>query len=237
MKKNLTLMSMLFFGFSFSQVGINNTNPQSTLDIKSKGNTAATKALSVTNSGNTEILTLSDIGNLGVSVSSPQKKMDIDAGNDAIRIRNLASTSALNSDGTVRILVYDTSNGNINYRLGKQVQSVTLNNNESATITDTTGGINGTLLIRSAVNSVAPGANMTATFNYARRGLGLLGVASDITPAPTSTRADAGDGVGVLYTVTGSLISFSITKPTPNTITVTNLSGAQRGFTISTEAL
>ncbi|SEH32510.1 hypothetical protein [Chryseobacterium culicis] len=237
-KNTKLLLLTICTGASYNaQVGINTTTPQATLHIQSKGNSASTNAFKINNSAATEILTTTDNGNLGVGVSSPQKRIDIDANSDALRFRNLIRTTSGNADGTITVLNYNTANGDIANRVTKQVQTVTLANNATATLTDATGGINGTLLIRSATNSSSAGANITATFNYARRGLGLLGIAVDSATAPTFTRGNAGDGIGVLYTISAGDFSFTITKPTLNSITITNTSGASRGFIISTEPL
>lgn len=65
MKKILFFVSVLMSASILAQVGINEINPTATLDIKSKGNTNATKALEVNNSSGTEIFTVLDNGNVG----------------------------------------------------------------------------------------------------------------------------------------------------------------------------
>lgn len=59
----------------YAQVGINETNPSATLDIKSKGNTNATKALEINNSSGTEMVTVLDNGNVGINVPNPTAKL------------------------------------------------------------------------------------------------------------------------------------------------------------------
>ncbi|MCS3531913.1 hypothetical protein [Chryseobacterium sp. JUb7] len=179
MKKKILSLMILSSVFATAQVGINNSTPVASLDILSKGNTAATKAVKVNNSSNTEVLTLTDAGNLGVSVAAPQKKIDADAVNDAIRLRNLLASTALNADGIIRYLSYNDVTGDVTSRIHKQVQTFTLNDGESTTLTDATSGLNGILNIRVAINSTSAGANVMATFNYGRKALGLLGVAVD----------------------------------------------------------
>ena len=61
---------------AFGQVGINADNPSASLDILSKGNTSATKALEV-NSSTAEIVTVLDNGNVGINVTNPATKLHI----------------------------------------------------------------------------------------------------------------------------------------------------------------
>lgn len=104
MKKTVFLASILISASIFAQVGINETNPTATLDIKSKGNTNATKALEINNSNGTEILTILDNGNVGVNVANPTAKLHT---NGSIRYENLPVVSgslsplAVKDDGTV----------------------------------------------------------------------------------------------------------------------------------------
>lgn len=198
--------------------------PDTPLNLNAKG----TGNIIMQNDGTT--------GNVGIAVAVPLKKLDINVANDAIRLRSLLQTNTFNDDGTIRHLAYNNTNGDTTQRIDRQVQSVALNVNESATITDITGGVNGTLSIRTAVNGSSAGYNMMATFNYARRGLGLLGIAVDSATEATFTRTGA--GAGVTYSIiASSVIGFTITKPTANTITITNTSNAARTFAVSVEPM
>ena len=69
-----SILALIFFGFfnTNAQVGINTGTPQASLDILSKGNTGATKAMKINNSGNTEIVTVTDAGRVGIGTSAPQ---------------------------------------------------------------------------------------------------------------------------------------------------------------------
>lgn len=69
-----SILSLIFFGFfnTNAQVGINTTNPQASLDILSKGSTGTTKAMRINNSSNTEIVTVTDEGRVGIGTSAPQ---------------------------------------------------------------------------------------------------------------------------------------------------------------------
>lgn len=67
-------LALIVCGFfqSTAQIGINTSNPQASLDVLSKGNTGATKAMRINNSGNTEIVTVTDAGRVGIGTSAPQ---------------------------------------------------------------------------------------------------------------------------------------------------------------------
>lgn len=105
MKKIGVLFTILIQGLIFSQVGINQTSPSATLDIVSKGNTVATKALEINNSSGTEIVTVLDNGNVGINVPNPTAKLHTSG---SVRYENLPVISggtimplAIKNDGTV----------------------------------------------------------------------------------------------------------------------------------------
>lgn len=104
MKKNVIIGSLLIATHAFAQVGINEANPSAMLDIKSKGNTAATKSLKISNLEGTEMLTVLDNGNVGINVNAPTAKLHT---NGSVRYENLPLISgnlsplAIKSDGTV----------------------------------------------------------------------------------------------------------------------------------------
>jgi len=108
MKKIVFFASVLISTSLLAQVGINETTPSATLDIKSKGNTNTTKALEVNNSTGTEIMTILDNGNVGINVANPTAKLHT---NGSIRYENLPVVSgslsplAIKDDGTVGIYV------------------------------------------------------------------------------------------------------------------------------------
>lgn len=240
MKKNLiisaviTTFSVVFINV-FAQVGINTPTPSASLDVISQGNTATTKALEINNSSGTEMLTVLDQGNIGIGVANPQRKLDINSNNEPLRTQNLLSTDrTYNTDGTMKYLAYDTSNGDVTQKIHRYSESVSLAQNASATITDPSSGINGLFHIRCALNSTAAGANIMATFNFARKGFAVMGVAID-GAAATATRAVAGSDV--TYTITSGSITFRVTKLAANQITITNLSGATRTFFIIIEPI
>ncbi|MGR3857241.1 hypothetical protein [Chryseobacterium indologenes] len=64
MKKFLLATALLAFLNVYSQVGMNTTSPSATVDVVSKGNTNATKALEINDSTNKELLSVSDDGSV-----------------------------------------------------------------------------------------------------------------------------------------------------------------------------
>jgi len=76
MKKKIAFFSLLICGVStFSQVGINTSTPSASLDIVSKGNTSATKAMEVNNSSALEMVTVLNNGNVGIGIANPAAQL------------------------------------------------------------------------------------------------------------------------------------------------------------------
>lgn len=68
----------LFLGLkAFSQVWINTSSPSATLDILSKNNTSATKALKINNLSNIEMLTVLDNGNVEIGFPNPDANLEV----------------------------------------------------------------------------------------------------------------------------------------------------------------
>ncbi|MBB4807390.1 hypothetical protein HNP38_002694 [Chryseobacterium defluvii] len=76
-------MSIFLSCHAFSQVGIQNSNPQATLDIFSKGVDGSTKALKINNgsSPSREMVTVLDNGNVGVGIPNPDASLTVGAAN------------------------------------------------------------------------------------------------------------------------------------------------------------
>lgn len=92
MKTKILWLLILISGKIIAQVGINTHLPSATLDIVSKGNTNATKALEVNNSSATEIFTILDNGNIGIGINNPSQRLDI-AGNVSVLPQGGAASS------------------------------------------------------------------------------------------------------------------------------------------------
>lgn len=73
MKKIMTIIGVFGMIIVQAQVGINTDTPQATLDIKSD----ATKALKITNTSNTEMVTVMDDGNIGIGTAIPTEKLEV----------------------------------------------------------------------------------------------------------------------------------------------------------------
>lgn len=73
MRNLILIFSLLIYCFAFSQndkVGINTETPSAMLDILTKGNTDATKALEIHNSSNTELLKVTNDGKVGINIGT-----------------------------------------------------------------------------------------------------------------------------------------------------------------------
>lgn len=80
-------------------VGINTLNPMATLDILSLGDSGLTENIRISNSNNTNLLTVLDNGYMGLGITSPAVRLDLRAdlaGNNIIGIgnTNLAASAA-----------------------------------------------------------------------------------------------------------------------------------------------
>lgn len=71
-------LATVSIGFAQEKTGINTTDPEATLDIRSNGNSSSTKALKINNADNTEIVTVLDDGKVGIGTSTPTTKLHIE---------------------------------------------------------------------------------------------------------------------------------------------------------------
>lgn len=104
MKKTIILSMILLSNvIVLGQTGINTTTPSAALDIVSKGNTSATKALEVNNSSAKEMMTVLNNGNVGIGETAPTA---------TLQVTNTTSTALRIVDGTQgagRVLTSDSS--------------------------------------------------------------------------------------------------------------------------------
>lgn len=105
MKNYKLLMVLLLLGsLAYAQVGVGTDSPSAGLDVVSKGNTNATKALEINNSSNTEMVTVLDNGNVGIGNTAPSTKLDINNGTIAGAIKIVDG-----SQGAGRVLTSDAN--------------------------------------------------------------------------------------------------------------------------------
>ncbi|MGU3377056.1 hypothetical protein [Chryseobacterium sp. M5A1_1a] len=83
------------------QVGINTATPQAALDISTQGNSSATKAMKINNSSNTEIITITDAGRVGIGAPVPTSELQV-VGNE-LRVGGPASQSGTIANPILRI--------------------------------------------------------------------------------------------------------------------------------------
>jgi len=109
MEKKIAFLSFFICGvFTYSQVGINTSSPSASLDIVSKGNTSATKALEVNNSSDLEMVTVLNNGNVGIGVANPTAQLHTTG---TVKMDGLG-TNTINT----KVLTTDTV-GNVTTRL------------------------------------------------------------------------------------------------------------------------
>lgn len=135
MRKIFIMLTGIISPLWYTQIGINTYNPQAALDIVSKGSTSASKGLKITNSVNSEMLTLLDNGNLGIGVSNPSAKVHT---NGSLRFEGLIDTTT-----DVTALTID-NNGLVSKRATGSLFY--------------TSAINGKDAIPTAVNIIRPGS-------------------------------------------------------------------------------
>lgn len=112
MKKKLLPSILSFWSIClFSQVGINTSQPNATLDIHSKGIDSSTKALRINNStpSSQELVTVLDNGNMGINNVAPQTKLSIKS-----QIPGSGFNLSDGSQGAGKILASD-ANGNASW--------------------------------------------------------------------------------------------------------------------------
>lgn len=112
--KKIFLFSIMIVMASFckAQVGIGTATPTATLDVVSKDNTAATKALEINNSSAVEMVTVTNNGNVGINAPVPETDalLELKSTNKALLITRVANTSAIANPLNGMILYDNSSN-------------------------------------------------------------------------------------------------------------------------------
>ncbi len=95
-----------------AQVGVGTTSPAATLDIVSKNNTAATKALEINNSSTVEMVTVTNNGQMGINSPVPETDalLELKSTNKALLITRVANTAAIANPVNGMILYDNSSN-------------------------------------------------------------------------------------------------------------------------------
>ncbi|MBL7878386.1 MAG: hypothetical protein JNN23_00785, partial [Chryseobacterium gambrini] len=103
----LGLIASPFFLMN-AQVGLNTSNPSATLDVVSKGNTSATKALEINNSTGTELVTVRDNGQVGINQASPATDalLELNSSSKALLLTRVITADNISSPEN-GMMVYD----------------------------------------------------------------------------------------------------------------------------------
>ncbi|MFP3598025.1 hypothetical protein [Chryseobacterium sp. SIMBA_029] len=132
MKKTIILSMILLSNvIVLGQTGINTSTPSAALDIVSKGNTNATKALEINNSSAKEMMTVLNNGNVGIGETAPTA---------TLQVTNTTSTALRIVDGTQGAGKVLTSDGTGNTSWVNPALSAVSGNLPTTTVSFTTYG-------------------------------------------------------------------------------------------------
>lgn len=238
-RKIVYILAIYFVNSMNAQVGVGIINPQGIFHIDGGKDTPLSGVPTAAQEIN-DFIILGD-GKVGMGIITPQKSLDINANNDAIRARNLRILSNWPAGGT-EILVRDLTTGNINgvTYIYSQSLSVAAGASGSFTVPLDTAFENALLTLTSGN---ACGRDMIASFNVKNRSLNFLGgIGRDkvgqaaITPIP-------GNGTGsATWTVTfpsvigcadgggGTQFDFTLVKTNDTTYQITNNGNVARTY-------
>jgi hypothetical protein len=71
------LIPLIFLSLNAQNVGVNTSTPHAALDVNSTGNSASTKAVSVSNSASDTLFVIQDNGNVGIGTAQPGAPLDV----------------------------------------------------------------------------------------------------------------------------------------------------------------
>ena len=237
MKKSITFFCMIAFSFSYAQVGINTTNPQGVFHVDGAKDNPSTGA-PTTAQINDFIVT--STGNVGIGIVAPQRKLDINANNASLRIRNLPQQIPDDRD----FLTVNTANGDVVATRYDYTATITVQPGASGTLSIPSNIVipNGLLVVKS--NNTC-GVNMISNFIYSDVSLGYAtAIAGDrvatstIAPVPAS-----GNGSGV-WSITfpntatcntgdSTQFDYTISKPTATSYLIVNNGNVARTYTLT----
>ncbi|MFP3591409.1 hypothetical protein [Chryseobacterium sp. SIMBA_038] len=218
-KKIITACSLLAFGVTFGQVGINTSNPRGTFHIDGAKDNNSTGAPTAAQQLNDLIVT--NAGNVGVGTTTPTAKMEINSGTantSGFKFTNLTSTTPISAGQTIGV----DASGNVVTLPNPTAVGVTtaevdsssgadFNVNDSSdavvsgstqTITIPTGGKAVFINFMLGIDFVTPYAGTGA--GYFRAMLFIDGVATNtylITQEPISTASPNTGGQQLQYTL------------------------------------
>ena len=219
-----------------AQVGIRTNNPQGTLHVDGAGDNP-TGTISAAQALNDFIVT--STGLVGIGLINPAKSLDVEARNDAIRVRNLAlSTDWLSP--TTQILVRNPTNGDVNAINYVYKTSLTLSPGITQSINIPAAFSNSILMLSSENNC---SRTMVSTYNTNGRAINFLGgIARDVIASKAMTPIPAGGSGSATWTITfpnvipctgdGTSIQFDyvISKLSDTQVQLTNSGDATRTY-------
>ncbi|WP_048506081.1 hypothetical protein [Chryseobacterium angstadtii] len=238
MKKNFSMVYFLISALSYAQVGINNTNPQTVLHVDGGKDNPATGAPSAAQQLNDVVVT--SAGNVGIGTIAPQKKLDIDANNASLRIRNLPQQLPSDHD----FLTINTANGDMVATRYVYTSNITVQPGASGTLTvPAIATIPNGMLVVKTNNSC--GTNMITNFIYSDISLGYAtAIAGDKTGSPTIAPIPGSGGGSGVWSVkfpgtascsTGDSTQFdyTVSKPTSSSYLIVNNGNVARTYVLT----
>ncbi|WP_123912768.1 hypothetical protein [Chryseobacterium pennipullorum] len=238
MKKLFFIVFGFLFTVGHAQMGVNTTNVQGVFHVDAGKDNPVSGTPTAAQQLNDFITTTA--GNVGIGKTNPQRKLDIEANNQPLSIRNLLDQTPADHN----IIVRDAITGDV----------VSAKYSYSTTSTSIAAGASGTVTIPAAINipagmfiiraTNACGRTMISTYIYSDMSLGYQSsVARDKVGVVTTSPGAAGSSVnwGVKFVnVTGcadggngTQFDYTLAKTGANTYTITNNGNIAKSYTIT----
>ncbi|KFF24000.1 hypothetical protein [Chryseobacterium vrystaatense] len=238
MKRNFSIFYMFASVLSFAQVGINTSNPQTVYHVDGGKDNPLTGVPTAAQQLNDFVVT--SAGNVGIGTIVPQKKLDIDANNASLRIRNLPQQLPADHD----FLTINTANGDVVATRYVYTANITVQPGANGTLTVPANASipNGMLVVKTS-NSC--GINMITNFIYSDISLGYAtAIAGDKVGAPVIAPipgSGAGSGIwsvkfpGTAACTTGNETQFdyTVSKPTASSYLIVNNGNVARTYVLT----
>lgn len=238
MKRNFSIFCMFASVLNFAQIGINTSNPQAEYHVDGGKDNLLIGVPTAAQQLNDFVVT--SAGNVGIGTVAPQKKLDIDAGNASLRIRNLPQQLPEDHD----FLTINTANGDVVATRYIYSATITILPGANGTVTIPVNASipNGMLVVKTS-NSC--GINMITNFIYSDISLGYAtAVAGDIVGAsviaPIPSNA-GGSGIwsvkfpGTAVCASGNETQFdyTVSKPTASSYLIVNNGNIARTYLLT----